>query len=188
VRLLLGSLVLLLAGAAGHWWLGERSGAGQDLLVLRDGPVDLEPWPDGLRAEGGGWRWDHVVTGMQLLIAKANNPDEEFVMLDPVTVPDAKTLLVDFRVGNVRTVERAMVLSMDDHGTRIAVNEGELAKKGDVWVHTGFLQNGVRKPFEIAKLEFRDAQDHVIARYQNPDMGRRVRFRLRFTGRAATTR
>jgi hypothetical protein len=184
VRLLLGSLVLLLAGAGGHWWLAERAGSGHDVLILRDGPVVIEPWPDGLRAEGSAWRWDHTVSGMQLLIAKANNPDEEFVVMDPITVPDAKTLAVDFRVGNVRTVSNALVLSMDDSGVKIAVNEGELARKGEVWAHSGFLQNGQRKPFEIARLELRDAQDHVIVRYQNPDMGRRVRFRLRMIGGA----
>jgi hypothetical protein len=183
--LLLGALVLLLLGAGAHWYLGERIGAGHDLLVLRDGPVTVEPWPDGLRPEGSAWRWDHTVASMQLLIAKANNPDEEFVMLDPVTVPEARTLVVDFRVGNVRTVEKAMVLTMDESGVKIAVNEGELARKGEIWAHTGFLQTGQRKPFEIAKLELRDAQDHVIVRYQNPDMGRRVRFRLRMIGKAA---
>ena len=182
VRLLLGALVLLLLGAAAHWYLGERVGAGHDLLVLRDGPVTVEPWPDGLRLEGSAWHWDHTVTSLQLLIAKANNPDEEFVMLDPVNVPEAKSLIVDFRVNNVRTVEKAMVLTMDDTGVKIAVNEGELAKKGEIWAHSGFVQTGQRKPFEITKLEFRDAQDHVITRYQNPDMGRRVRFRLRMIG------
>jgi hypothetical protein len=182
VRLLLGALVLLLLGAAAHWYLGERIGAGYDLLVLRDGPVTVEPWPDALRYEGSAWRWDHTVTSIQLLIAKANSPDEEFVVMDPVNVPEAKTLVVDFRVGNVRTVEKAMVLTLADTGVKIAVNEGELAKKGEIFAHSGFVQAGQRKPFEIAKLEFRDAQDRVITRYQNPDMGRRVRFRLRMIG------
>jgi hypothetical protein len=180
--LLLGSLVLLLLGAGAHWYLGERIGAGHDVLVLRDGPVEVEPWPDGLRPEGSALHWDHTVTNIQLLIAKSQSPDEEFVVMDPVNVPDARSLVVDFRVGNVRTVEKAMVFSIDDTGVKIAVNEGELARKGDVWAHAGFVQAGQRKPFEIAKLEFRDAQDHVITRYQNPDMGRRVRFRLRMIG------
>lgn len=184
VRLLLGALVLLLLGAGAHWYLGERVGAGHDLLVLRDGPVTVEPWPEGLRQEGNAWRWDHTVTSMQLLIAKANSPDEEFVMLDPVNVGEARTLVVDFRVGNVRTVEKAMVLTMDESGVKIVVNEGELARKGEIYAHSGFVQQGQRKPFEIAKLEFRDAQDRVITRYQNPDMGRRVRFRLRMIGKA----
>ncbi len=180
----MGSLVLLLAGAAGHWWFAERAGTGHDLLVLRDGPVEVEPFPDGLRQEGSALRWDHTVNSMQLLIAKAANPDEEFVLLDPVTVPEARTLVVDFRVNNLRTIDKAMVFTMDDTGVKINVNEGELARKGEVYAHTGFLQTGQRKPFEIAKLEFRDAQDHVIVRYQNPDMGRRVRFRLRMLGTA----
>src|SRR5690349_7400695 len=145
VRLLLGSLVLLLAGAAGHWWLEGRAATGRDVLVLRDGPVEIEPWSGDLRAEGSTLHWDHAVTGIQLLIAKAGSDDEEYVVLDPITVPEAKSLVVDFRVGNVRTVEKAMVLSMDDSGVKIAVNEGELARKGDVWAHTGFLQNGQRK-------------------------------------------
>jgi hypothetical protein len=184
VRLLFGSLVLLFIGAAGHWYVSQRLATGQDVLVLRDGPIAVEPWTGDLHAEGSALRWDHTVTGIQLLIAKANNDDEEFVLMDPINVPEAKSLVVDFRVGNVRTVEKAMVLSMDDRGMKIAVNEGELAKKGDVWAHAGFLQNGQRKKFEIAKLEFRDGQDHVITRYQNPDMGRHVRFRVRFAGMA----
>jgi hypothetical protein len=184
VRLLLGALVLLLAGATGYWWLAGRAATGHDVLVLRDGPLEVEPWGGDLRAEGTALHWDHTVTGIQLLIAKAASDDEEFVVMDPITVPDAKSLVVDFRVGGLRTVERAMVLSMDDAGVKIAVNEGELARKGDVWAHTGFLQNGQRKHFEIARLEFRDGQDHVITRYQNPDMGRKVRFRVRMTGTA----
>jgi hypothetical protein len=184
VRLLLGSLVLLFVGATGYWWLSARVGAGHDVLVLRDGPVEVEPWTGELRPEGSALRWDHTVSGIQLLIAKAQSDDEEYVLMDPITVPDAKSLIVDFRVGNVRTIERAMVLSMDASGVKIAVNEGELTKKGDVWAHAGFVQNGQRKKFEIARLEFRDGQDHVITRYQNPDMGRRVRFRVRMTGTA----
>ena len=185
VRLLLGALILLLLGAGAHWYLGERIGAGHDLLVLRDGPVTVEPWPGDLRHEGTAWRWDHTVTNIQLLIAKANSPDEEFVMLDPVNVGDAKALVVDFRVGNVRTVEKAMVFTMDESGVKIAVNEGELAKKGEIYAHTGFMVSGQRKPFEISRLEFRDAQDKVISRFQNPDMGRQVRFRLRMIGTPA---
>lgn len=184
VRLLFGSLILLFVGAAGYWWLSQRLATGQDALVLRDGPVTVESWPGDLHQEGSALRWDHTVTGIQLLIAKAANDDEEFVLLDPINVGEAKSLVVDFRVANVRTIDHAMVLSMDDGGVKIAVNEGELAKKGDVWAHSGFLQNGQRKKFEIARLEFRDKQDHVISRYQNPDMGRHVRFRVRFTGMA----
>jgi hypothetical protein len=183
-RLLLGSLVLLLAGAGAFWWIDGRTATGHDVLVLRDGPVEVEPWSGDVRHDGSALRWDHTVTGIQLLIAKAASDDEEFVLLDPINVGDARSLVVDFRVGHTRTIEKALVFSMDDTGVKIAVNEGELAKKGDVYAHTGFLQNGQRKPFEIARLEFRDAQDHVITRYQNPDMGRRVRFRVRMTGTA----
>lgn len=183
VRLLLGSLVLLLAGAAGYWQLAGRA-AGADVLVLRGGALELEAWSDDLRSQGAQLVWDHAVSRMQLLIAKAENENEAFVLLDPITVPDAARLSVDLRIANGRTVSQAIVLDMKPTGVQIAVNEGQFAQRGDVWAYAGFINKGRREPYEIARLEFRDAQDHVLARYDNPDMGRRVRFRLRLNGTA----
>ncbi len=57
-----------------------------------------------------------------------------------------------------------------------------LAKRGDVWVHPGFVQEGRRKLFEVATMELLDAKGQVAARYQNPDMGRRFRYRLKLIG------
>ena len=56
-----------------------------------------------------------------------------------------------------------------------------LAKRGDLWVHPGFVQEGRRKLFEVATLELLDANGQVVARYQNPDMGRRFRYRLKLS-------
>ena len=66
----------------------------------------------------------------------------------------------------------------------ITVNEGQFAQKGDVWAYSGFVRQSKRQQYEIARLEFRDAKDTVIARYENPNMGRRVRFRVRMNGMA----
>jgi hypothetical protein len=181
VRLLLGSLILLLAGAAAHWYLvGE--GATNEVLVLRGGVLEIEPWAGDLQQEGSALVWHHAVSRIQLHIAKAENEDEEFVLMDPINIPEAARLAVDLRVNKARTVSNAIVMSMDDSGVKITVNEGQFAQKGDVWAYAGFLRQGRRDPYEISRIEFRDAQDRVLSRYDNPDLGRRVRFRVRLNG------
>jgi hypothetical protein len=181
VRLLLGSLILLLAGAAAHWYLAG-DGATNEVIVLRGGAVELEAWAGDLRQEGSSLVWEHAVNRIQLTIAKAENEDEEFVVQDPIVIPDAARMAVDLRVNKARTVSQAMVFTMEPGGTKITVNEGQFAPKGDVWAYAGFLRQGRRDPYEISRLEFRDAQDRVISRYDNPDLGRRVRFRVRLNG------
>jgi hypothetical protein len=182
VRLLFGSLILLLVGAgAAYWWLGAGT-VTNDVLVLRGGALEIESWSGDLRFEGSSLVWDHAVKRIQLSIAKAENEDEEFVWMDPIAVPDAARLSVDLRVAKSRTVAQAIVLSMEPAGVKIAVHEGQFAQKGDIWEYAGFVRQGRREPYEISKLEFRDAQDRVITRYENPDLGRRVHFRLRLNG------
>jgi hypothetical protein len=181
VRLLLGSLLLLLAGAAAHWYLaGEAAMA--EVITLRGGAVEIEAWAGDLRQEGSALVWNQAVNRVQLTIAKAENEDEEYVVQDPIVIKDAARIAVDLRVNKARTVSQAMVFTMDPGGMKITVNEGQFAQKGDVWAYAGFLNKGRRDPYEISRLEFRDAQDRVISRYENPDLGRRVRFRVRLNG------
>lgn len=180
VRLLLGSLVLLLAGAAIFWQLWGRT-AGNELLIVRGAALEIEPWAGELRLDGSTAWWDHAVTGVQLSIAKAESEDEEFVLADPIAVPGVKSIRVDVRVANTRTIEQALTLTLEDTAVKISLKEGQLARKGDVWVSPGFVQDGRRKLSEIARIEFLDRDGRVISRYQNPDLGRRLRFRVRLS-------
>lgn len=181
VRLLLGSLVLLLIGGAVFWFLWGRS-AGNEVLVIRGGALEIEPWPGELRVEGSGVWWDHAVTGIHLSVAKAQSEDEEFVLADPILLSNVKTIHIDVRVvANARTVEDALVLDIQDQAVKMSLKEGQLARRGDVWVHPGFVQNGQAKRYEISKIEFRDRADQMITRYQNPDLGRRFRYRLKLS-------
>jgi hypothetical protein len=180
VRLLLGSLVLLLAGAAVFWFLWGRS-TGGEVLVIRGGALEIEPWAGDLRIEGSDVWWDHAVTGVHLSVAKALSDEEEFVLADPVSVAGVKTVRIDIRIANSRTVEDALVLVIQDTGVKMSLKEGQLARRGDVWVHPGFVQNGQAKRYEISKIEFLDRADQMITRYQNPDLGRRFRFRLKLS-------
>jgi hypothetical protein len=185
VRLLLGSLILLLLGAGAHWYLAG-SGATHDVLVLRGGELEIEPWSDDLRADGTKLIWPHAVGRIQLLISKQENEDEDYVVQDPITVPESAKLTVDLRLADSRMVANAVVLALEPGGTTVTVNEGQFAQKGDVWAYSGFLRGSKRQQYEIARLEFKDAKDQVITRYENPNMGRRVRFRVRMNGVAPT--
>lgn len=184
VRLLLGSLVLLLAGAAVFWMLWGRA-TGNEALVIRGGALEIEPWAGTLRADGADIWWDHPVDGVHLAIAKAESEDQEFVLAEPIAVQNVKSIHIDLRVANSRMIENALVLTLEEKGVKLTLKEGQLAGKGDVWVHPGFVQDGQRKTYEIAKIQFLDRGGQVISRYQNPDLGRRLRFRVKLTAAAA---
>ena len=77
-------------------------------------------------------------------------------------------LRIDFKVAGTLSVADAVVLSTKDGPLRITVKSGQLARKGDVWVHQGFVQDGRKQRFQIAKLELLDQSGNVLARYQNP--------------------
>jgi hypothetical protein len=175
---LLSSLVLLLAGAAIFWFLWGRS-TGNEVLVIRGGAIEIEPWAGELRVAGSDFWWDHAVTGVHLSVAKAQSEDEEFVLAEPVVLTNVKTVRIDVRIANSRTVEDALVLAIENEGVKMTLKEGQLARKGDVWVPSGFVQNGQTKRYEISKIEFLDRANQMLARYQNPDLGRRFRFRLK---------
>jgi hypothetical protein len=181
VRLLLGSLVLLLAGAGAMWWTG--SGALPAVLVIRGGSLEIEPWAGTLRSEGSDLFWDHAVSGVLVSIYKAEDRDQEFDLADPVSLSGVKTIRMALRVDNSRVIDEAVVLTLENERVKVAVKGVALAKHGDVWVHPGFVQDGRRKRFEVATLELIGASGQVVARYQNPDMGRYFRYRLKLTGK-----
>jgi hypothetical protein len=179
-RLLFGSLVLLLVGAGAFWYLWERT-TGVDALIVRGGALEIEPWSGELRADGADRWWDHAVGAIHLSIARSENDGDEYVLADPITLSAVKSIRIDVRVGNVRIVENALVLDLRDNAVKLSLKEGQLVQKGDIWVPPGFAQEGHRQAYEIARIQVFDRNDQVISRYQNPDMGRRLRFRLKLT-------
>ena len=180
VRLLLGSLVLMLTGAGAFWMLGGT--APPAALVIRGGALEIEPWSGTLRPQGADLYWDGDVSVVAVSRYKAEDADQEFDLGEPVVSSGVHTIRIDLRVDGSRLVERALVATIEDRGVKIAVNNAGLAKRGDVWVHPGFVQGGQRKPFEIAVLELLGADGQVVARHQNPDMGRRFRYRIKLSG------
>lgn len=180
VRLLALSLVLLLAGAGIYHALGGAASAHQ-ALIIRGGALELEPWGGDLRADAADLRWDYPIGTVQVAIAKAESEDEAFVMGEPVTLSGVTRVRIDLRVSNTRMIEDAVTVTMDETGGKIAVKEGQLARKGDVWVHSGFIQDKRHTPYEIARIEFFDRSGQSVLRYQNPDLGRRLRFRLKLS-------
>jgi hypothetical protein len=179
VRLLLGSLVLMLMGAGVMWMTG--SGSLPAVLVIRGGSLEIEPWVGTLRAEGSDLSWDHPVSSMSVSVYKAEDRDSEFELAEPIALTAVKTIRIALRVDNSRLVDEALVATLDDQRVKFTVKGVALAKRGDVWVHPGFVQEGRRKLFEVATLELLGADGQVVGRYQNPDMGRRFRYRLKLT-------
>lgn len=179
MRLLIGSLVLLLAGAGAMWWTG--GGAAPAVLVIRGGSLEIEPWVGTLRGEGSDLSWDHPVSSIALSIYKAEDRDQEFDLADPIAVTAVKTIRIALRVDNSRVIDEAFVATLETERVKFTAKGVAMAKRGDVWVHPGFVQEGRRKLFEVATLEMLDAGGQVVARYQNPDMGRRFRYRLKLT-------
>lgn len=180
VRLLLGSLILLLAGAGAFWLVGGTSNP--STLVIRGGALEIEPWYGTLRPQGADFYWDHTVSTMSVSIYRAEDSDQEFDLGEPVALSGVHSIRIDLRVDGSRLVERAWVATLEDRGVKISVNNSGLAKRGDVWVHPGFVQEGRRKRFEIAVMELLGADGQVVTRYQNPDMGRRFHYRLKLSG------
>lgn len=183
VRLLLGSLLLLLAGAAACWLVGGMSNP--STLVIRGGALEIEPWYGTLRPQGADVYWDHSVSAMSVSIYRAEDADQEFDLGEPVALSGVHSIRIDLRVDGSRLVERALIATLEDRGVKITLNNSGLAKRGDLWVHPGFVQEGRKKPFEIAVMELLRPDGEVVARYQNPDMGRKFRYRLKLvsTGR-----
>lgn len=179
MRLLLGSLVLLLAGAGVMWMTG--GGSLPAVLVIRGGSLEIEPWVGTLRGEGADLFWDHAVSSVALSVYKAEDRDQEFDLAEPIPLKAVKTIRIALRVDS-RLIEDAMVATIEEQRVKFTVKGVALAKRGDMWVHPGFVQDGRRKPFEVAVLEMLGANGQVVARYQNPDMGRRFRYRLKLTG------
>jgi hypothetical protein len=180
-RLLLGSLVLLLAGAGVMRMTG--SGSLPAVLVIRGGSLEIEPWVGTLRADGSDLSWDHPVSGVSVSVYKSEDRDAEFDLAEPIALSAIKTIRIALRVDNSRVIDDAVVATLDAERVKFTVKGVALAKRGDVWVHPGFVQEGRRKLFEVAVLELLDAKGQVAARYQNPDMGRRFRYRLKLTAR-----
>jgi hypothetical protein len=179
-RLLIGSLVLLLAGAGAMWMTG--AGAVPAALVIRGGSLEFEPWYGTLRAEGSDLYWDHAVSGVSVSVYKAEDRDAEFDLADPIAQSGVKSIRIDLRVDHSRVIEQAVLVAIEDQAVKITAKDVALARHGDVWVHPGYVQDRRRKVFEIANLELLGAGGQVIARYQNPDMGRYFRYRLKLTG------
>ena len=179
VRLLLGSLILLLVGAAVCVMLGGTSTP--STLVLRGGALEIEPWDDTLRPQGADLYWDHAVASVSVSIYKAEDADQEYELANPVALSGVQSIRIDLRVDRSRLVERALVATLENEAVKISTNNNALMKRGDVWVHPGFVQEGRRKPFEIAVLELIGPTGQVVARYQNPDMGRRFHYRVKLT-------
>jgi hypothetical protein len=179
VRLLLGSLVLLLAGAGAMWVTG--AGSLPAVLVIRGGSLEIEPWVGSLRGEGSDLYWDHAVTGMSMSVYKSEDRDQEFDLADPIALSAVKTIRIALRVDS-RVIEDAMIVTLEDQRVKFTVKGVALAKHGDMWVHPGFVQDGRRKKFEVATLEMLGANGQVVSRYQNPDMGRYFRYRVKLTG------
>jgi uncharacterized protein YfiM (DUF2279 family) len=177
VRLLIGSLVLLLAGAGVMRMTG--SGSQPAVLVIRGGSLEIEPWVGTLRADGADLSWDHAVSGMSVSVYKSEDRDQEFDLAEPIALTAIKTIRIALRVDNSRVIDDALVVALDAERVKFTVKGVQLAKRGDVWVHPGFVQEGRRKLFEVATLELLDAKGQVAGRYQNPDMGRRFRYRLK---------
>jgi hypothetical protein len=181
VRLVLGSLLLMLVGAGLCWWFLVR-GPGDAVLVVRDGSFEIESWGGDLTGGGTELVWTHTPTDAELGIYRSTGTDEEALMLGaPVRLPNAATIRFELKVAGGLTIPEAVVLSVGDGPLRVAVKNGRLERRGDVWVHQGFVVEGQPKRFMISKIECLDAGGRVVARYANPDQGRRVRFRLTLT-------
>jgi hypothetical protein len=180
VRLLLGSLVLMLVGAGAMWWTG--AGTLPAVLVIRGGSLEFEPWYGTLRTQGSELYWDHAVSNMSVSIYKAEDRDAEFELGDPIAQSGVKTIRIDLRVDHTRVIEEAVMVTIEDQAVKITSKDVALARHGDVWAHPGYVQDRRRKVFEIASLQLLGAGGQVIARYQNPDMGRIFRYRIKLTG------
>jgi hypothetical protein len=152
------------------------------VLVLRGGALEIEPWFGTLRPQGADLSWDHAVSTVSVSIYKAEGPDQGYDLGDPVSLSGVHSIAMDFRVNGSRLVERAVVVTLEENA--VTIKGSALVKRGDVWVHPGFVEDGRRKPVEIAVLELLRQDGQVVARYQNPDMGRRFRYRVKLTGRS----
>jgi hypothetical protein len=179
VRLLLGSLVLLLAGAGLMWMTG--AGSLPAVLVIRGGSLEIEPWVGTLRAEGSDMVWDHPVSAVSVSVYKSEDRDQEFELAEPIALSAVKSIRIALRVDNSRVIEDALVATLEAERVKFTVKGVALARHGDLWVHPGFVQEGRRKLFEVAVLELLGANGQVVARYQNPDMGRRFKYRVKLT-------
>jgi hypothetical protein len=181
VRLLIGSLVLMLAGAGVLWITGAT--AAPTALVISGGALEVEPWNGALRTQGNEVYWDHAVAGAFVSVYKAQERDQEYELGEPLPLSGVKTIRIDLRVDG-RIIDQAMMITVNAEDVKIAVKDVALSKRGDVWVHPGFVQDGRRKLFEIATVELLGATGQVLQRYQNPDMGRYFRYRIKLTAAA----
>jgi hypothetical protein len=179
IRLLLGSLILLILGGGAFWWFFERL-AGEAVLVIRDGSLEIEPWVGQLQSEGFDLVWNYQPTDVEIGVYRSTDDENELELGEPLKYGGVRGVRIDLRLGGTTTVADAVVMSTTDEALRISVKRGQqLVRRGDVWVHQGFLQDGRKQRFQIAKIELLDRTGSVIARYQNPDQGRRVKFRIK---------
>jgi hypothetical protein len=177
-RLLFGSLVLLLVGAGAMWMTG--AGSSPAVLVIRGGSLEIEPWAGTLRGEGSNLYWEHAVSGVAVSVYKAEERDQEFELADPIALSAVKTIRIALRVDS-RMIDEALTATIESGRVTFTAKGVALARHGDVWVHPGFVQEGRRKRFEVATLELLGATGQVVARYQNPDMGRYFRYSIKLT-------
>ena len=184
VKLVLGALVLLLAGAAAFWAMSGRLLESR-VAIVRDGSLEIELWAGTLSPSGADLVWDYQPNHVELsLYTPAGSEDDAEVELgQPVPIAGTQTIHIDLRLGSVSIVSDAVVLSMNDGPLRISVKDGQLTRRGDLWVHPGFVVGGEKKRIRIAKIEFRDANNQVISRYQSPSQGKLIRFRVKLVQR-----
>jgi len=170
----------MLIGAGVMWMTG--GGTLPAVLVIRGGSLEVEPWVGTLRGEGSDLYWDHAVSSVSLSIYKSEDRDQEFDLAEPIALKAVKSIRIALRVDNMRVVEDALTVTLEDQRVKFTAKGVALANRGDVWTHPGFVQEGRRKLFEVATMELVGANGQVVARYQNPDMGRRFKYRLKLTG------
>lgn len=125
--------------------------------------------------------WDHAVSGVSVSVYKSEDRDQEFDLAEPIALSAVKSIRIALRVDNSRVIEDALVATLEAERVKFTVKGVSLARHGDLWVHPGFVQEGRRKLFEVALLELLGANGQVVARYQNPDMGRRFKYRVKLT-------
>jgi hypothetical protein len=178
VRLLLGSLLLLAIGALLFWWLFVRLG-GESVLIIRDGSLEIEPWAGDVRSTGTDLEWNHVASDVEVGVYRSADDESDFELEEPTKHAGVHGMRIGLRIAGTLLVPEAIVLSTVDGRSHFAVKASGFVRRGDVWVHQGFPRNGHKQRMEIATIELLDATGTVFARYQNPDRGRRVKFRIK---------
>ena len=139
--LLLGSLILLVLGGVAFWWFYVRLG-GEAVLVIRDGSLEIEPWTGELQSDGFDLVWNHQPTEAEIGVYRSTDDEHELELREPVKHGGVGGLRIDLRIAGPTTIADAVVLSRTDEALKISVKRSQLVRRGNVWVHEGFLQDG----------------------------------------------